>query len=82
MCLPSHQTRSSCQEQSLGMGMPRDQDLRLDVVLAQTEAPNARMNTEFQPGSALHLLEMLTLKCLFISCVQVQLRIRRAIFLN
>lgn len=82
MCLPSHPTRRACQEQCLGMGMPRDQDSRPDVALAQTEASNARMKTEFQAGSALHILEMLTLKCLFLSCVQVQLWIRRAVFLN
>jgi hypothetical protein len=49
MCLPSHQTRSVCQEQCLGMGMPHDQDSCLDVALAQTEASNARI-TDFQPG--------------------------------
>lgn len=82
MCLPSHQTRSACQEQRLGMGMPCDQDSRPDVALAQTEASNARMKTEFQAGLALRLLEMLTLKCLFLSCVQVLLWSRRAVFLN
>lgn len=30
--------------------MPRDQDSCLDVALAQTEAPNAGIKTEFQPG--------------------------------
>lgn len=49
MCLPSHQTRSVCHEQCLGMGT-RDQDSRLDVALAKTEASNALMKTEFQPG--------------------------------
>lgn len=50
MCLPSHQTRTVCQEQCLGMGMAHDQDSRLDVALAQTEASNARMKTDSQPG--------------------------------
>lgn len=49
MCLPLHQNRSVCQE-------PGDRDAPvikthvLDVALAQTEAPNARIKTEFQPG--------------------------------
>ncbi|KAL6060291.1 hypothetical protein STEG23_004180, partial [Scotinomys teguina] len=83
MCLPTYQIRSVCQEQCLVMGMPCDQDPRLDVALAQTAAAsNARMKTEFQTGVSTSPTEDADLKCLFVSCAQVQLRTRRAVFLN
>lgn len=54
----------------------------LDVSLTQTAASNARMKQNSNPESGLHLLGMLTLPCLSVSCAVVQLRIRRTVFLN
>lgn len=77
MFLPAHHIRSVCQEQC-----PVIKTHVLILALVQTAASNARVKTEFQTGVSTSPIGDADLKCLFVSCVQVLLRIRRAVFLN